>query len=120
VNTLTFLVDTQLPPVLASFLRRRGFDAVHTTGFANGHLLQDAEIEAIATHQGRIVVTKDHDFVDQYYRNGATPRVLYLAIGNIRNNDLINLLDLRMDLITQLFSEGATMVVIDKRQLISY
>jgi hypothetical protein len=41
---LRFIVDTQLPPLLATYLKSKGNDAIHTTYFKDGHLLQDSEI----------------------------------------------------------------------------
>ncbi|WP_460908727.1 DUF5615 family PIN-like protein [Spirosoma areae] len=48
--------------MLATYLRWKGFDAIHTTYFPDGHLLQDADIAKIATEDNRIIVTKDSDF----------------------------------------------------------
>ena len=41
---MKFLIDTQLPPKLAKYLSSKGYDAIHTTFFPNGHLLGDDEI----------------------------------------------------------------------------
>jgi predicted nuclease of predicted toxin-antitoxin system len=60
-----FLVDTQLPPLLAAYLMSKGYDALHTTFFENGHLLKDAEISIIAKNENRIIITKDSDFLDR-------------------------------------------------------
>jgi len=117
---LRFIVDTQLPPVLASFLRRKGFDAIHTTHFENGHLLADKTIREIAIEENRIVVTKDNDFSELYYKFGSPPRLLYLTLGNIRNNDLIDWLDQQLPAIALLFSENASMVIASRSYLISY
>jgi predicted nuclease of predicted toxin-antitoxin system len=54
---IRFLVDTQLPPKLASYLVSKGFDSIHTTFFKNGHLLQDKEISEIAINENRIIIT---------------------------------------------------------------
>lgn len=61
---LKFIVDTQLPPQLAYSLKDWGADAIHTTYFEDGHLLDDREIIKIAIQEDRIVVTKDSDFRD--------------------------------------------------------
>ena len=45
---MKFIVDTQLPPRLASYLQSQGYDCIHTTYFEDGHLLQDSEIIVIA------------------------------------------------------------------------
>ncbi|GAB3972822.1 hypothetical protein GCM10028806_25510 [Spirosoma terrae] len=117
---LRFIVDTQLPPVLASFLRRKGFDAIHTTHFDNGHLLADNAIRTIAIAEERIVITKDSDFPDLFYKLGPPPRLLYLTLGNIRNNDLVDWLDQQLPSIISLFNDSASMVVATRTHLISY
>ena len=61
-----FIIDTQLPPVLAAFFRREGYDAVHTTAFNKGHLLAAETIRQIAVQQERIVVTKDTDLPEYF------------------------------------------------------
>ena len=76
-----FLIDTQLPPLLAAYLTTKGFDAIHTTFFENGHLLKDAEISIIAITENRIIITKDGDFLDRYTIYGAPPKVYYFNWG---------------------------------------
>lgn len=51
---LKFIVDTQLPPQLAYSLKDLGADAIHTTYFEDGHLLDDREIIKIAIQEGWI------------------------------------------------------------------
>ena len=51
---LKFIVDTQLPPNLAYSLKDWGADAIHTTYFEDGHLLDDREIIKIAIQEGWI------------------------------------------------------------------
>ncbi len=58
---MRFLVDNQLPPSLARWLRDRGHDAEHV--FASGlHLLDDRALWARALADDRIVVSKDRIF----------------------------------------------------------
>ena len=59
---MRFIIDAQLPPALAEWLRRQGHDAeaVRDAG------LRDSTDEIILAHAMRItaiVVTKDEDFV---------------------------------------------------------
>jgi predicted nuclease of predicted toxin-antitoxin system len=51
------LVDTQLPPSLAEFFRRRRIDATHVADYPLGALTQDDEIISIAINEKRIIVT---------------------------------------------------------------
>ncbi len=115
-----FIVDTQLPPVLATFLRRKGFDALHTTDFPKANKLSDAQIRGIASEEGRIVITKDDDFADYFWNKGTPPEILLLTIGNIKNNDLIDLFDLNLSIIVNLFESEAGMVVFGRNRIVAY
>ena len=117
---LKFLVDTQLPPMLATYLQWKGFDSIHTTHFPNGHLLQDTEIRRIAITENRIIVTKDSDFPDSFFLKGPPPRVIYLRLGNTRNRELTAFLEMRWAIIEPLLTDGSGMVVLSQTQLISY
>lgn len=41
---MRFIIDTQLPPKLATYLNASGYNSMHTTYYKNGHLLKDNEI----------------------------------------------------------------------------
>lgn len=58
--------------MLATYLRWKGADAIHTTHFPEGHLLQDADIAKIALREQRIIVTKDSDFPDALFSQRGT------------------------------------------------
>ena len=45
---LKFIIDTQLPPKLAKYLRDKDLPTVHTTYYPNGYLLDDRAIVEIA------------------------------------------------------------------------
>ena len=120
MNTLKFIIDTQLPHQLVSFLRKKGFDAIHTTDTYNDFLLKDKEIIDIATNENRIIISKDSDFWDNYLLNGIPPSVLMFQFGNIKNKELIEVFDHNLENIILLFTENAGLVIFNRTQLISY
>lgn len=107
---MKFIVDTQLPPKLAWYLNKRGFDTAHTTDFPQGFLLKDSEIVVIAKEEDRTVITKDSDFSDQYFLFGAPPRILLLKFGNISNKELILFFDLYFHRVVEAFENGSDYV----------
>ena len=117
---MNFIVDTQLPPRLAKFFQSKGFDSLHTTDFEEGHLLKDSEIVQIALEQDRIVVSKDSDFSDRYMIHGAPPKVLLIEFGNIKNSELIQLVDEHFDKILEAFEEGSDLVLFRREEVIGY
>lgn len=117
---IRFLVDTQLPPLLANYLTSKGYDSIHTTFFENGHLLQDSTLSTIAKKEGRTIVTKDNDFFERYTLYGAPPKVLLLQFGNIKNTDLINYFERELEKLTNLFLDGNNLVIFGRQQITSY
>jgi predicted nuclease of predicted toxin-antitoxin system len=116
---LKFIVDTQLPPVLSDFLTGEGFDAIHTTFYPNGHLLQDNEIIEIGIKENRIIITKDKDFFDRFIIKGFPPKILLLQLGNIRNKDLIAVIYLNLESVIELFDEN-DMIIINRNSISGY
>ncbi len=81
---MRFLVDAQLPSILADWLKAQGCEAVHVAELG----LQDASDEAIwstALERQAILVTKDRDFSEWALNRRPRARVLWLRFGNTRN-----------------------------------
>jgi len=68
---MRFLLDMNLPPAVAEWLRSEGHNAVHIREIGLAHL-RDHEIFARAAEEGRIVVTFDLDFGETVGLVGAT------------------------------------------------
>lgn len=81
---MKLIVDAQLPPSLAEWLRRNGNDASHVQdlGLRNA---KDFEIREFAAQMSAVVITKDRDFVPL---DGGVP-VISIRTGNISNRVLI-------------------------------
>ncbi|QFY90626.1 DUF5615 family PIN-like protein [Magnetovirga frankeli] len=84
---MKLLIDAQLPRRFAGWLAEAGHDALHTLDLPHKNRTPDAEIVALANQDGRIVVTKDDDFVQTYILNGE-PSLLLISTGNISNAEL--------------------------------
>jgi len=85
---LRFLVDAQLPPALAKFLRDKGHDAAAVREVQ----LRDADDDEIwdrARADGAIIVTKDEDFAKLVAANDGGPRVLWVRTGNLLRRVLL-------------------------------
>ncbi|MGE5505999.1 MAG: DUF5615 family PIN-like protein [Actinomycetota bacterium] len=88
---MKFLIDAQLPPALARAIGDIGHDAVHVADIG----LQAATDRAVwqeAASQGRIIITKDEDFVgSRAERLGQpAPAVVWIRLGNVTRRSLLN------------------------------
>jgi predicted nuclease of predicted toxin-antitoxin system len=89
---MNFMVDAQLPRRIASWLREQGHDALHTLDLPRENRTTDEEIVALAVRDGRVVVTKDADFVESFILRNKPDRLLLISTGNISNAELEQLL----------------------------
>jgi predicted nuclease of predicted toxin-antitoxin system len=85
---MRFLVDNQLPPALATWLRDQGHDSLHAFDVGLAHL-DDRTLWAHAAADDRIVVSKDEDFLYLANQPEATGRLLWVRLGNCRNSPLL-------------------------------
>lgn len=88
---MKFLVDAQLPRRFANWLNEAGHDALHTLDLPRKNLTTDQEVVVRAKRDGRIVVSKDADFVQTFLVTGE-PLLLLISTGNISNAALEKLL----------------------------
>ncbi len=103
---MKFLVDAQLPKSLAKFLRERGFDAVHTLELTDKNRTSDSAIVEISLAENRVVISKDSDFYDSYRAKREPFKLLYLTMGNIRNRDLLQIVETNLLLIIHSLQNG--------------
>jgi predicted nuclease of predicted toxin-antitoxin system len=82
--------------------------------------LSDEQIRAIAVAESRIIVTKDEDFAEYFWAKGSPPRVLQLKLGNIRNNDLVDIFEANLEQLQTLFVKDYCFVIFEKNALIGY
>ncbi len=116
---MKFLVDAQLPARLIDVLSVAGFDAVHTSGLAQGNATPDSEIIRIADEESRVVVTKESDFIDSQLLSGRPARLLLISTGNISNREVLALVHRNL---TGIANELATsrLVELSRNRLISH
>ena len=85
---MKLLVDAQLPRRLAQQLAALGHDVIHTLDLPLANQTSDLSIIELADGAGRVVITKDRDFVDSFVLRGEPARLLLVSTGNISNRDL--------------------------------
>lgn len=100
---MRFLVDAQLPKRFANWLNEAGHDALHTLDLPRKNLTTDLELISRAQRDGRVVVSKDADFVQTFLLTGG-PKLLLISVGNINNHELENILRANLDAIEAAFT----------------
>ena len=64
---MKFLVDEQLPQLLADWLQEKGHDAVHVSALLTDAKIPDDYICERSMTEERTVITKDSDFFNTLY-----------------------------------------------------
>lgn len=100
---MRFLIDAQLPPAMATWLRERGYEAEHV--FKVGMVgATDAAIAERAEKAGAVLVTKDEDFAALRLPDRFV--LLWLRCGNATNRALFAWLEPRWPEIERLLTAG--------------
>ncbi len=102
---MKFIVDAQLPLTLSIYLKKKGFDVLHTDNMPNKEYTTDNEIRELSVKEERIVITKDSDFLDSFFVKGIPQKLLLISTGNIKNKSLLDLFDSNIEKIINLFLE---------------
>jgi len=85
---MRLLVDNQLPLALAVHLRGWGLDCIHVLECGLSQA-DDLLIWIRCAGEGRIVISKDEDFVVLAARIGDSGRLIWVRLGNCRNVALL-------------------------------
>ncbi|MDK9724826.1 MAG: DUF5615 family PIN-like protein [Sterolibacteriaceae bacterium MAG5] len=85
---MKLLIDNQLPEALAAFLVESGVECRHVRRIGLG-AAADAEIWNYAKIEGFGIVTMDEDFQHLAARYGTPPQVVWVRLGNVRKQALL-------------------------------
>ncbi len=98
---MKFLVDAMLPLSLSDYLTSKGYDSVHTSQLPLKNKTTDSTIIKISDTEKRIVITKDSDFGISKLINHLPYKLILITTGNIKNSDLLKLIDKNFNFIVQ-------------------
>ena len=96
----------RLPVRLAKFLQSKGYDTLHTRDLPQQNATSDTAINDISIKQGRVVITKDADFVDSFFTVQKPLKLLLVSTGNIRNSELEENFDNNLSAIVNLLQNN--------------
>ena len=112
---MRLLLDMNLPPALALWLRGEGHDAVHLRELGLSSL-PDRDVFARAATEGRIVITFDLEFGDIVgSASGTGPGVVLLRLRSARQAHLRNRVRIALSLTEKTLESGAIVLVEDSR-----
>lgn len=106
---MKFVVDAQLPPVMARWLQEAGHEAGHVED-AGLLTAEDAAIWSHAEKTGAAILTKDEDFADRARAGDEPPVVVWLRIGNCSNAELRAWFEPRLAGIVQMAGEDSRII----------
>lgn len=105
---MRLIVDQQLPPILAAWLRDRGADAVHVRDLGLTGA-SDAAIWAEASRDDAVIISRDEDF-GTLLRDRGGARLVWIRIGNCTNAALLTTVETNWPAIDQRLADGERLV----------
>lgn len=108
---MKFLVDHQLPPALATFLRDHGHNAQHVRELGLESNDDLAIWQYVATHEF-VLISKDEDFFHLVSRADDKGNLIWVRLGNCRNQPLLQAFESALPQILNSLKEGCRLVEI--------
>lgn len=106
---MRFLVDNQLPKILAEWLSQQGHAAEHVLDVGLGQA-KDLQIWRYAQQNNAVVVTKDEDFAQWVRRARPGPTVVWLRLGNSSRRTLLSWLEPLLPAIVRHVEQGDRLI----------
>jgi predicted nuclease of predicted toxin-antitoxin system len=106
---MRLLVDNQLLLALANHLRARGHDCLHVLDIALDEA-SDLNVWSFGIRDNRVIVSKDEDFVFLANRPGDGGRLIWVRLGNCRNQALLAAFDQLHDDLVAAIDSGQRIV----------
>ena len=112
---MRFLIDNALSPSMADGLNKVGYDAIHVRNIGMSKA-SDLDILNYALKEDRIVVSADTDFGTLLaLRDASKPSFILFRRTDKRPTALLMQLIANLEQIAEALSEGAVIVIEDKR-----
>jgi len=100
-----WLLDEQLPLLLTCWLEQQRQHAIHANDLSDSDRESDEHIATWARAHHYIMISKDIDFIDLYFRKGVPEKLLFLDVGNITKHQLIHVFELHFDQVREQIQE---------------
>lgn len=111
---MRFLCDVHISYKLTKHLLSLGFDSIHVNEILDKSETKDSDLCRFADQNNYVIVSKDSDFRDSYFVKQTPKRLIKINLGNIPNQQLINIFNDNIDLIQKLDSKINFLLEIDK------
>ena len=103
---MKFVVDEQLPPLLATRLTQWGHESIHVFDTPSGKSGADLDVRAFADATGRTVISKDEDFLRSHVAFASPAALLYATFGNLKTNPLLTLFESHLPVLLAALTAG--------------
>lgn len=109
--TVRFVVDAQLPPLLARYLEEQGHEAEHVDQ-AGLRSATDRKIWDYALARNAALITKDEDFITMRALRAQGPAVIWIRLGNTTRRTLLAHIGVVLSAVIEALDRGETVIEI--------
>ena len=93
------LCDVHIFYKIVRFFKKKGIEAVYVNELPDKWFTKDNIISRLADAEGFTVITKDIDFKNSHFIQNSPLRLIRIALGNISNQELLDIFENHLDLI---------------------
>ncbi|MCF6173569.1 MAG: DUF5615 family PIN-like protein [Campylobacteraceae bacterium] len=98
-------------------LKWKGHDSIHTLDLPNKNKTTDKEINDKSIKENRVVISKDLDFIESLLILDKPYKLIYIAVGNISNKELLEIFSKNIDSIVK-HTTNSKLIEITKTKIV--
>ena len=117
---MTLLCDVHISFKVVNYLKSIGVDALHVNAILEKWHTKDKDICIFADLNDLIVLTKDVDFKNSFMVNHTPLKLIKVSLGNISNNQLIQIIGDNIQAIQMLNSVSKRFMIEIDQHLVTF
>jgi predicted nuclease of predicted toxin-antitoxin system len=114
---MKFLCDVHISYKIVNFLNSFGHETIHVNQILDKWHSKDKDICNYADINDFVIISKDYDFRDSYFIKKTPKKLIKINLGNISNQELMDILSVNLDSFEKLNREKSFIIEIDKNNI---
>lgn len=108
---MNFLCDVHISLKVSKRIEQLGYQSEHVNNILDKWNTKDSEIASYVDDNELILITKDQDFRNSFLVNHRPKKLVKINLGNISNNELLNILENNLDRIAEINTQSDSFMI---------
>ena len=114
---MKILCDVHISYKLVKYLKNKAIEVQHLNAILDKWNTNDNDLCRYADENNYMIVSKDKDFRNSYFLQGKPKKLIKVNLGNITNDELIEIFDKNLSLFIDAFKKDRCYIELNKEHI---